>query len=349
MSSNEIIYSELPTTTEFRQEWATFCESCFSFKPNPPTASYFINHLEYDDALRSADGDVPCVLTARSKVSDNIIGSARFVHRLLWINGSFKPVIGVADVCVSAEWQRKSIAKTLLTMIINKAKERKSTNIFLLHAAETLQPLYSSVGFRSIDTEWHKLSLSRKCRSIELSILIDSYLVEEKIIESVSLDQMAALSESLTRQCDLSGVLYKSSEYYGSWVRKIPRLTLLSVSTGSDCDHKDQMIAIIGEYRGYLLLRDLGVDNIENMHICFASILRYIQNTHSNISTPIDSPIEIVVPEKLARNIVSVCDLFVHSVAYVDKGWMMLTQDMTELECFYSGSTKFNFWTVDHF
>ncbi len=154
--------------------WTEFCASCFSYKPNPPPASYFARHF-FNDPLRDASlvrvihhhRDVESEFDA-DKNEDNggedleiqMVASTRVFTRLISSGRSSSPALhagGIGEVCTAASHRKKGLAKALLLSSIQAMIVHQNVKFqcSLLHASPALTEVYKrSANYQCVPSYW---------------------------------------------------------------------------------------------------------------------------------------------------------------------------------------------------
>lgn len=146
-------------------KWAEFCASVFSYKPNPPAASYFSRHY-YNDPDRNAslvrvatiDGEIvaSCRLFLR-KISAGILQENEATTSTTQVMAG-----GIGEVCTSPTHRKRGLSKALLQNVIDIMRERK-IQVSLLHASPAFFPVYEkAAGFQCTVSKWSILEVSSK-------------------------------------------------------------------------------------------------------------------------------------------------------------------------------------------
>jgi len=137
-------------------QWTDFCASCFSYKPNPPPASYFARHY-YNDPRRDAN------LIRVMKHKDEIVASTRvFSRRISLGNGESCEAGGIGEVCTHSQHRKKGLAKQLLHSAIEAMNSRSAPEMkcSLLHASPALTQVYErSADYKAVTSFWSVLTI----------------------------------------------------------------------------------------------------------------------------------------------------------------------------------------------
>lgn len=145
-------------------KWTKFCASVFSYKANPPPASYFARHF-YNDPRRDAALVrvlVHCLTNSEEeKAHGAIVASVRIFRRTL-SNGPGGGTVeagGIGEVCTSPDHQRRGLSKILLkdalSIMAGSSKEKGGMTCSLLHANPDFRPVYAKVGgYESVRSQW---------------------------------------------------------------------------------------------------------------------------------------------------------------------------------------------------
>uniref|UniRef100_A0A7S1FPS8 N-acetyltransferase domain-containing protein n=1 Tax=Corethron hystrix TaxID=216773 RepID=A0A7S1FPS8_9STRA len=139
--------------------WTYFCASCFSYKDNPPPASYFARHYHNDPqkdcslirvAFKLKDGDNEGL----GQEVEEIVSSVRIFLRTV-SNGNDQPIraAGIGEVCTSSNHRRQGLAGALLSDAL-RIVDHLNIPLSMLHAAPEFRPNYEKVGFRSVRSAW---------------------------------------------------------------------------------------------------------------------------------------------------------------------------------------------------
>ncbi len=184
--------------------WTKFCASVFSYKPDPPSPSYFARHF-YNDPR--GDASLVRVLVVTTTAADagggekdvanggEIASSIRIFRRTLSIphhrsdSGSscsmkYMEAGGIGEVCTSIRHRRRGLSSILLQDAIAIMKspspsggERMSCS--LLHASPDFRPVYSKVGgYRSVTSYWSVVPV--RCRSLLTEIETTNASINER-------------------------------------------------------------------------------------------------------------------------------------------------------------------------
>ena len=157
------------------QRWSEFCASVFSYKPNPPPASYFAKHY-HNDPRR--DASLIRVLihcpnnTLEERQSGEIVSSVRIFRRTLSAPGQYPKqeteAGGIGEVCTSTNHQRRGLSKILLKDALNimstsSKSEDNGMEYSLLHANPDFRPVYNKVGgYEGVKSEWSVVPIQLK-------------------------------------------------------------------------------------------------------------------------------------------------------------------------------------------
>lgn len=123
------------------ESWAAFCASVFSYKANPPPASYFERHYR-NDPTRSPS------LVRVALYQGQIVASCRLFLREVSTGdgtGSSLSAGGIGEVCTADDHRRRGLSKVLLRNVIEIMQERR-LQVSLLHAAPAFFPVYEKAG-----------------------------------------------------------------------------------------------------------------------------------------------------------------------------------------------------------
>ena len=140
--------------------WTKFCASVFSYKPNPPPASYFARHY-YNDPR--CDPALVRVLIYKTPHDAEIVSSVRIFRRTLSTAGNVQQIEagGIGEVCTSPNHQRRGLSKILLKdaiQIMSSSCQNNKENgmsCSLLHANPEFRSVYAKVGnYASVSSKW---------------------------------------------------------------------------------------------------------------------------------------------------------------------------------------------------
>ena len=150
-------------------QWASFCASCFSYKSNPPPASYFARHF-HNDPLR--DASLIHVIKHKDHHSNivEIVASTRVFFRFISCgNGSHVLAGGIGEVCTAEFHRKKGLAKALLQKAVHsmynytpkaEISSKSRMQCSLLHASPSLTNVYEkSANYESVVSHWSVLPL----------------------------------------------------------------------------------------------------------------------------------------------------------------------------------------------
>ncbi|KAL7536098.1 hypothetical protein ACHAXR_011243, partial [Thalassiosira sp. AJA248-18] len=154
-------------------KWTKFCASVFSYKSNPPPASYFARHF-YNDP-RCDPALVRVLIHCPNDDSregerehGEIVSSVRIFRRTISVGPSSTGVLpieagGIGEVCTSPNHQRRGLSKILLNDALNIMSasckegggEDDGMTCSLLHASPDFRPVYAKVGgYQSVRSKW---------------------------------------------------------------------------------------------------------------------------------------------------------------------------------------------------
>ena len=131
--------------------WAQFCADCFSYKSNPPPASYFERHY-YNDPSRNA------LFVRVMFYKGHIVSSVRIFVRHISIGTSAVKAGGIGEVCTLPEHRRRGLSSRLLHNAIQIMTEQKM-KLSLLHAAPAFFPVYEKSGYSNVVSQWSTLTV----------------------------------------------------------------------------------------------------------------------------------------------------------------------------------------------
>jgi len=187
-------------------KWTTFCASVFSYKANPPSASYFARHF-YNDPRRDP-GLVRVLIhcpnnTEEERKHGEIVSSVRIFRRTLSCGDAGVSTIeagGIGEVCTSPNHQRRGLSKILLKDAIrimsSSSKEEGGMTSSLLHAAPDFRPVYSKAGdYRSVRSEWSAVPI--KLQHLSTSKIGDERLHNDWCIRPAKFPQDAEQMQKL--------------------------------------------------------------------------------------------------------------------------------------------------------
>lgn len=197
-------------------QWTQFCASCFSYKPNPPPASYFGRHF-YNDPRKDAN------LIRVMKYNEDIVASTRVFSRLISLGeGRSCEAGGIGEVCTHPDHRRKGLAKQLLHNAIGAMRSRSSPQMqySLLHASPSLTQVYEkSANYRAVTSHWSVLPVH-----------VDSVLMPKFGLEGTTLHvRLASFPDdtlSLQKQHQdyserrFAGCVIRSIEYWNDYLSK---------------------------------------------------------------------------------------------------------------------------------
>ena len=338
------------------EDWSTFCEACFADKtPNPPSAAYFRRALLLSE-LQGGEGEggrgVLCYTShthgvlcncEKDSVPYDLAAALRVVERTLVVQGRRVTVGALSDLSTAPPFRRKGLATALVSAVLGLAQAVGWEGV-LLHAVESIRPLYKHCGFRAA----HPLqfcSLSFFVGAEGVSSAVGNALFEEHPAERWSTSSqspqarrtlsadMSALSRHLVGRFELNGALDKSPAHYGGWLALLEREGAAAreaiylgrkpeTSTDGTCSLSGEQLlcfAVVKWYGGRLLLADAGMTS----GCSDSGFLRFLVNVlvlhrqrgEAMISTEDPSDEEcmsmslgIEVPRLLAKRMVTLAD-----------------------------------------
>lgn len=235
MSTDEYTLRSLTTIEEINQ-WSEFCAECFSYKANPPPASYFLRHFRNDP-----HGQLAHVFVALCNVHKCIVASVRlFVRDLNDGRGGVIRAGGIGEVCTSSSHRKKGLSHKLLHMALNSDVVRKlDLKVSLLHASETFRPVYAKLGYVSVRTRWVKI----KGNFDSLPEINTERFVFREASFPKDIDAMSRIYTSMNSK--RFGCVVRSQEYWEKYVA--PEMYLAAGCTKpmvlSDLQNNDNPIA----------------------------------------------------------------------------------------------------------
>lgn len=140
MRIEELEYKDL-------QQYKNLIDNCFG---NSNDIEYYKNNYKKNDSYT--------ILVVKDQ--NKVIASATF-YKIDLFTYSFEPKLEIFNVAVLEEYRRRNIAKSLLTYIIEYAKNNNFKSIFLtcLDTAYNAHKLYESIGFKKTSSIKYNLSL----------------------------------------------------------------------------------------------------------------------------------------------------------------------------------------------
>jgi len=292
------------------KDWSKFCESCFSFKENPPSALFFFNKAVLDPVevqLFNEKGEEWAnrrnILVKRDTTSGEIIATLKvFVRRLHWMGSDEVLAGGVGEVCTSAQHQRRGHSRDLLHKALEQMK-KKSVRLAFLHAGEPgPMKLYESVGFRSIPTEFYVIHpLPRVSRP------------DSNVNQVVNLETIAQAAEVYRFTPSFSGKVKRSKEFWFGWVLNAWASQERSFLRFLKRDDQIFAFAFLFEHNGRLKIGDFGARG--SLHE--SELLHLVGDCEEPICVP------TTLIGKLALEHLG----FHEMQKYVDPGWMYLFFD----------------------
>ena len=201
------------------QRWTEFCQNCFSYKPNPPSAEYFARHY-YNDPQR--DASLVKIVEWKDPSTDEweIAASTRVFRRVISIgrNGQSIVVGGIGEVCTSDKHRRRSLSKMLLHDAI-ESMETMGMEASLLHASPALQAVYERGGnYMAVNSRWSVVNVKMD----ELNRRVGNNFSGYRIRLASFPDDTASLS-AIHREFSESkfaGCIIRSDEYWTNYVSK---------------------------------------------------------------------------------------------------------------------------------
>lgn len=193
--------------------WAEFCASVFSYKANPPPASYFERHY-YNDPNRQASF-VRVMVTADTS---EIVSSCRVFVREISLgsdeNGEIKTAQagGIGEVCTSEAHRKRGLSKLLLHNAIEIMKDRNNMQVSLLHASPEFFPVYQKGGgYSNTVSKWSVLSIQIDKLPTSDNIRLAEFPRDTKRLQSLHQEY----SES-----SFVGCIVRSEKYWNEYLSK---------------------------------------------------------------------------------------------------------------------------------
>mmetsp|Transcript_17180 Transcript_17180/g.35955 ORF Transcript_17180/g.35955 Transcript_17180/m.35955 type:complete len:418 (-) Transcript_17180:241-1494(-) len=251
-------------------KWTKFCASVFSYKPNPPSPSYFARHF-YNDPRH--DANLVRVLTYRpdnnasSQEEDSIVSSVRIFQRTISMGPRHPPIEtgGIGEVCTSPDHQRRGLSKVLLQdalKIIRDSSSRvglEAMSCSSLHASPTFQPVYSKVGgYKSVVSQWSLVPIRLQYFFSSESTGNQSAFMRQAQFPKDT-PQLMKLHQIFSEQ-RFAGCIIRSETYWNDYVSAELGDTLWVMTTTSSSYHEDDSKNEDSEERivGWISIRKRG-------------------------------------------------------------------------------------------
>ncbi len=277
--------------------WTEFCASCFSYKPNPPPASYFARHF-FNDPLRDASlvrvilhSDTVSGLDGRNKNEINgedsemkMVASTRVFTRLISSGRGSGPALnagGIGEVCTAVSHRKKGLAKALLQSSIHAMMTHQNVKFqcSLLHASPALTEVYKrSANYQCVTSYWSVVHICTSMPENSEDVGSNSLMASDGKKKSFSIRLASFPSDTSTlkrihkaySEDRFAGCIIRSEEYWNNYLRQEigDSLFVCSVMTDENNDSvedKSENSTIVGwmsvrqRSNTRLQLRDFGI------------------------------------------------------------------------------------------
>ena len=328
--------------------WAEHCCACFSSKPRPPSAEYFINHFK-NDPWR----DLKTIFVLIDIQTNKILSTLRVFTRYIYsVSGCPLKMAGIGEVCTAPNFRRLGFSKLLLSHAIQVITEEKYDGAFL-HAAPWIRILYKSFGFESYITPWARIS------SWPISVNLSDNLkyISKFIATSSDVHNLTTISNNFNR--NFSGPVIRDDPYTSHWIESESKGYLIAVFqvdlTSSSTSNSPIAYGFFKDHPdGYTVLADFGCNTNECSILkqVLSSIVQFKLSTYNAIDKDThesQSSTELRIPMALYDLISKESELesLPLTGAYIDDGWMFLTIN-TDKQLPLSQDNNV-FWPIDNF
>lgn len=192
--------------------WAAFCASVFSYKANPPPATYFERHYLNDPEKE------PCHVRVAFR-GDQMVASCRvFRRRISKGSGEYVEAGGIGEVCTDQAHRKRGLSAQLLQDAVQIISEA-GMEVSFLHAAPAFFPVYEKAGYVCTTSQWSVASIDR-------SALAQVASSDQKALSTVRLAQfpedtetLQALHQQLSEH-RFSGCIGRSTVYWNQYISK---------------------------------------------------------------------------------------------------------------------------------
>jgi predicted GNAT family N-acyltransferase len=245
------------------RKWANFCASCFSYKPNPPSAEYFERHY-YNDPHRGHVSliRVAVVVKAGSSKSgdfesdnEEIVASCRIFQRDIAdgssaAGGSIIRAGGIGEVCTSSDHRRRGLSKELLQDCLEiMSNKNMNMAVSFLHAAPAFFPVYQSAGYVGTTSRWSKVPIlhpqllsSSAVTCTDATAALDGKGTDGYRVRLANFPndthQLKTLHRSMVSHHGFAGCIIRSTEYWNEYLSQELKDVLWVLEKEEDCSDK---------------------------------------------------------------------------------------------------------------
>ena len=322
-------------------KWTEFCASCFLYKQNPPSPSYFARHY-FNDPNRDAS-----LIRVMRTEEEEIVSSVRVFKRTLSAGsvGEYIKAGGIGEVCTSMQHRKRGLAKALLNNAIDAMKKEKDMACSLLHASPAFVPVYQKVGYECIRSSWSLVEI-KMINIIQLVQNDNLDNLQNKV--QIRLAEFPKDAERLHKihksysEDRFAGCVIRSVSYWNEYISKEIGSSLMVLTIWNEEQRDDIIVGWISicSRNDRFQLREFGVDcSVAKKHrisqlTIFAKLLIHAlpQQRESLLSLHLPSPILEDI-----RTGTNEMNLFLNGcISDDDDGWMYKklndsAQDMAQL------------------
>ena len=321
--------------------WAQFCASVFSYKANPPPASYFRNHY-YNDPHREAS------LIRIADIDGQIVASCRVFRRTIFVGNAVSEsdeggeqklarAGGIGEVCTDIHHRRRGLSRQLLSDALQIMKEDENISLSFLHSAPDFFPLYRSVGFHCAETKWTNVPLSlsssiRKTHSGVFNIRLARFPADTEALMPIHTNY----SEKR-----FAGCIIRSQEYWNAYISQEVKTSLFV----AEKDDKIHAFISIRPRGGQYQVCDFGCHRIVDESAVFLPLLCAASASFENPS------FELKIPTALYGKVSTTVKRIVRSEVSEesDWGWMYCSLQKGSFTPSLTTPDSHLIWPVDSF
>lgn len=345
-------------------EWSHFCANCFSYKPNPPPASYFQRHF-YNDPQRDSslikviifNDDDDCNNNSHDDVveSNKIVSSVRIFQRRISIgnnnnSGKFIKAGGIGEVCTSEQHRKRGLAKRLLVDAMNTMSNERKMQCSLLHASSALTSVYEkSGGYKCVTTKWSVLKVNMESLNLQSS--------SNHHFDSMLHVRLASFPNDTERLCSIhkkysedrfAGCIIRSIEYWNNYLRfEIGEsLFVLTDDNSSSNNETNGTKSVLGwisirPRNGKIQLRDFGLDLdlLQSLGYTTSQIFSRLlavalsKEKHNIIHTNDSAKLDLLIPTVIVEEMSQQKDFCKEKCTWVD--WSVPFRDENDIGWMY--------------
>jgi predicted GNAT family N-acyltransferase len=294
--------------------WSKLCASVFSYKSNPPPATYFERHFTNDPNRGTAS------LIRVAFQNGQMVASCRLFLRTISTAEGTLSAGGIGEVCTLQEHRRRGLSKVLLQNCIEIMKERKLQVSFLHAAPEFFYVYESNGGYKSTKSKWSVVNIKSLPSTIDKIDNTSFSFREAKFPEDTN--RLSDLHTKYSMETFV-GCIARSSDYWNQY---------LSQELTNNCfvlEHDGNVIAWLSvrPHGERIQLREFGID-INLITVAQALDLLFVHAAHRMKSLPTGNQQQLVLPTEVLDQAREEKDDFLKFVDWSSKvseddhGWM---------------------------